>query len=83
LGAIIPQPLYDFPMTDSNEFIPKPGTIKIGGLSRKAQKLQALRDKAAQTKTGAKPQAATSGASVKAKDSFANTKKTTFQRKAV
>ena len=29
-----------------SDFIPKPGTIKIGGLGRKAQKLQALRDKA-------------------------------------
>lgn len=70
-------------MTDSSEFIPKPGTIKIGGLGRKAQKLQALREKAAQTKTGGKPQAAVSAAAFKAKDSFANTKKTTFQRKAV
>jgi hypothetical protein len=74
--------MYDFTMTDSNDFIPKPGTIKIGGLGRKAQKLQALRDKAAQGKTGAKPLNAAS-TNMKAKDSFANTKKTTFQRKAV
>ena len=67
-------------MTD---FIPKPGAIKIGGLSRKAQKLQALREKAAQTNNGAKPLSGASTASVKAKSSFANTKKTTFQRKAV
>ncbi len=39
-----------------DDFIPKPGTLKIGGLSRKAQKLQAMREKAAQTNTGAKPQ---------------------------
>ena len=61
---------------------PKPG-IKIGGLSRKAQKLQAAREKAANTPTGAKPLPGASASAFKAKDSFANTKKTTFQRKAV
>jgi hypothetical protein len=69
-----------------SDFIPKPGSIKIGGLSRKAQKLQAAREKAAQqadSKNGAKPVPTASAASFKAKDSFANTKKTTFQRKAV
>jgi hypothetical protein len=66
-----------------SDFIPKAGTIKVGGLGRKAQKLQAMRDKAAQQNTGAKPQQTASVASFKAKDSFANTKKTTFQRKAV
>jgi len=66
-----------------SNFIPKAGEVKIGGLGRKAQKLQAARDKAAQSKTGAKPQAVLNVASFKAKDSFANTKKTTFQRKAV
>jgi hypothetical protein len=66
-----------------SDFIPKAGPIKIGGLGPKAQKLQALREKAAQAKTGAKPTATASVASFKAKDSFANTKKTTFQRKAV
>jgi hypothetical protein len=66
-----------------SDFIPKPGSIKIGGLSRKAQKLQAMRDKAAQQNNGAKPTSNASAASFKAKDSFANTKKTTFQRKAV
>jgi len=66
-----------------SDFIPKPGTVKIGGLGRKAQKLQALREKAANVKSGTKPAAAASAASFKAKDSFANTKKTTFQRKAV
>jgi len=68
-------------MTD--EFIPKPGAIKVGGLSRKAQKLNSARDKAAQVKSGAKPGPGASASSFKAKDSFANTKKTTFQRKAV
>ncbi len=66
-----------------SDFIPQAGKIKIGGLSRKAQKLQAMREKAAQQTNGAKPQTALPVASFKAKDSFANTKKTTFQRKAV
>ena len=66
-----------------SDFIPKPGAIKIGGLGRKAQKLQAMREKAAQIKNDAKPQATPTGASFKAKDSFANTKKTIFNRKAV
>ena len=66
-----------------NDFIPKAGTIKIGGLGRKAAKLQALREKAAQVKNGSKPAPGASMQSFKAKDSFAGTKKTTFQRKAV
>ena len=66
-----------------SDFIPKAGGVKIGGLSRAAQKLQAAREKAAQVKGGAKPQPGVSGASLKAKDSFASTKKSTFQRKAV
>jgi hypothetical protein len=65
-----------------SDFIPKPGAIKIAGLGPKAQKLQALREKAAQAKTGAKS-THTDSTNIKAKDSFANTKKTTFQRKAV
>ena len=66
-----------------SDFIPKAGGVKIGGLGRKAQKLQAAREKAAHVKSGAKPLPGASVASFKAKDSFANTKKTTFQRKAV
>ncbi|HUD21401.1 MAG TPA: hypothetical protein VMQ60_01020 [Acidobacteriaceae bacterium] len=66
-----------------SDFIPKAGTLKIGGLGRKAQKLLAAREKAARMKSGTKPQPGISVASFKAKDSFANTKKTTFQRKAV
>ena len=66
-----------------SDFIPKPGSVKIGGLGRAAQKLQAAREKAANVKNGAKPGPGASVASFKAKDSFANTKKTTFQRKAV
>ncbi len=66
-----------------SDFIPKAGTVKIGGLGRKAQKLQALKEKAEHVKSGAKPAPGASAASFKAKDSFAGTKKTTFQRKAV
>jgi hypothetical protein len=66
-----------------SDFIPKPSGVKIGGLSRAAQKLQAAREKAANVKSGSKPVPGASVASFKAKDSFANTKKTTFQRKAV
>jgi hypothetical protein len=67
-------------MTD---FTPKAGKIKVGGLGRAAQKLQAAKEKAAHVKSGAKPAPGASMSSFKAKDSFANTKKTTFQRKAV
>jgi hypothetical protein len=66
-----------------SDFLPKAGGVKVGGLSRKAQKLQAMREKAAAVKTDAKPAPGASTAVVKAKNSFANTKKTTFQRKAV
>lgn len=66
-----------------SDLIPKAGGVKVGGLGRKAQKLQALREKAANVKSGAKPLPGASAATFKAKDSFANTKKTTFQRKAV
>ena len=66
-----------------SDFIPKAGGIKIGGLGRKAQKLQAAREKAERIKNGGKPFAESSAASFKAKDNFANSKKTTFQRKAV
>jgi hypothetical protein len=66
-----------------SDFIPKAGAVKVGGLGRKAQKLQAAREKAANVKSGVKPPPGASASSFKAKDSFANTKKTTFQRKAV
>jgi hypothetical protein len=68
-----------------SDLLPKAPGVKIGGLGRKAQKLQALREKAAaaNAKTGAKPLPGASAPTFKAKDSFANTKKTTFQRKAV
>lgn len=66
-----------------SDFIPKAGNIKVGGLSRAAQKLQAAREKAAHVKTGAKPAPGASAQSFKAKDNFAGSKKTSFQRKAV
>lgn len=66
-----------------SDFIPKPKTAKVGGLSRKAQKLQAALEKAEQGKGSGKQAAGVQAGSVKGKDSFANTKKTTFQRKAV
>ncbi len=68
-----------------SDLLSKAPGVKIGGLGRKAQKLQALREKAAaaNAKTGAKPLPGASAPTFKAKDSFANTKKTTFQRKAV
>ncbi len=65
-----------------SDFVPKTGTVKIGGLGPKAQKLQAMREKAERMKTGAKPGADASTAAVKAKSSFAG-KKVSFQRKAV
>jgi hypothetical protein len=66
-----------------SDFIPKPGSVKIGGLGRKAQKLQALREKAAQQNGGGKPQFDGSSSQVKAKTSFAGGKKPNFNRKAV
>ena len=66
-----------------SDLVPKAGGVKIGGLGRKAQKLQAAREKAAQGKSGVKAAPRESVASFKAKDSFAGTKKTVFQRKAV
>jgi hypothetical protein len=66
-----------------SDFIPKAAETKTRGLGPKAQKLQALREKAAaQAKSSDKSLAGASTASVKAKDSFAGTKKTSFQRKA-
>ncbi len=63
-----------------SDFIPqKPSGVKIGGLGPKAQKLQALREKAAQQKDGKSFSA--SDASAKAKTNSGH-KKTNFQRKA-
>jgi hypothetical protein len=64
-----------------SDFIPqKPTGVKVGGLGPKAQKLQALREKMAQQKSGDKNFVA-SGASAKAKTTSGH-KKTSFQRKA-
>ena len=65
-----------------SDFIPqKPNGVKVGGLGPKAQKLQALREKMAQQKSGDKNFASTSGASAKTKTSTGH-KKASFQRKA-
>ncbi len=66
----------------SEEWVPKAGTVKVGGLSRAAQKLQAAREKAAQQTSGDKHTSKAALNAVKAKSSFAG-KKTNFQRKAV
>lgn len=65
-----------------SDFIPKPGSVKIGGLGPKAAKLQALREKAAQ-KAGGKQQFDGSSSQVKTKTGFAGGKKPNFNRKAV
>ena len=65
-----------------SDFIPKAGGIKVSGLGPKAQKLQAMREKAEKMKNGGKPGADDSSVAVKAKSSFAG-KKVSFQRKAV
>ena len=63
-----------------SDFIPKAGGPKVSGLGPKAQKLHALREKAAQAKGGKAAEGATAG-SVKTK-TLAGTKKISFQRKA-
>ena len=67
-----------------SDFIPKSSsgqaTGKVGGLSPKAQKLQALREKAAGVKAGAKPSAEANTPKAK---TLAGAKKTSFNRKAV
>lgn len=66
-----------------SDFIPqKPSGVKISGLGPKAQKLQALREKMAQQKSGDKNFSAASTGSAKAKTPSAPAKKTSFQRKA-
>jgi len=62
-----------------SDFIPKPNGPKVGGLGPKAQKLQALREKAAQQKNG--KAFGDGGSSAKAKTTSGH-KKTNFQRKA-
>ena len=63
-----------------SDFIPKGGDAKVRGLGPKAQKLQALRDKAAaRSNDGDKAHAAASTSSARTTSGF---KKTSFQRKA-
>lgn len=68
-----------------DDFTPKPGSIKIGGLGPKAQKLQALREKAAAQKNGGGPKTHgnNSGPSFNAKGAMTGHKKASFNRKAV
>jgi hypothetical protein len=64
-----------------SNFIPQAGPKKIAGLGPKAQKLAALREKAAaQADPSAKPLAGASSSTAKPKNNV--TKKTAFQRKA-
>jgi hypothetical protein len=66
-----------------SDFIPKHPTVKLTGLGPKAQRLQALRDKAeaANAKATGKAASTEPNTALKAKNSFAG-KKTAFQRKA-
>ena len=65
-----------------SDFIPKHPTVKLTGLGPKAQRLQALRDKAEAANAKATGQvASTDNTAVKAKTSFTG-KKTAFQCKA-
>lgn len=67
-------------MTDDS--IPKPTFVRKTGLSPKEQKLQALREKLANAKSGGKSaQNASSSVGFSGKSSFTG-KKTAFQRKA-
>ena len=63
-------------------FTPQAGKVKVGGLGRAAQKLQAAKDKLEQAKGGSKPSQSASALSVKPK-TLAGSRKTAFQRKAV
>ncbi len=64
-----------------SNFIPKPGTPKLNGLGPKAQRLAALREKAAEASSEATANNGNSNPAVKPRKSFAG-KKTAFQRKA-
>ncbi len=63
-----------------SDFIPKPGSVKIGGLSRAAQKLQAAKEKAAGN-AGNKSHA--NNSAMKATGTLTGAKKASFQRKSV
>ena len=64
-----------------SDFIRKAGDVKASGLGPKAQKLAALREKAAKASAGVKTGGADTG-SVKGKVSTTGARKTAFQRKA-
>lgn len=69
-------------MSDQPEQPAKPASpTRKTGLSPKQQKLQAMLEKSAQKKAGAKPEHGNSAGAFNAKSSFAG-KKTAFQRKA-
>ena len=68
-------------MSDQPEKAVNAAPARKTGLSPKEQKLQAMREKLAQGKTGAKPSSAAASQSFSAKNTFAG-KKTAFQRKA-
>lgn len=63
-----------------SNFIPKPASPKLAGLGPKAQKLAALREKAAAEANTGSVHNADSASSAKPKNSVA--RKTAFQRKA-
>ncbi len=67
-------------MSDAISNTPK---VKVGGLGRAAQKLQAAREKAENQKNGIKPGRGDQGASTTLGKTLAGTKKTAFQRKSV
>ena len=64
------------------DWIPKATNIKVGGLSRAAQKLQAAKEKAERAKSGDKS-SAKDHLAAKAKGNTVGQRKTSFQRKAV
>lgn len=61
--------------------LPARPASRTTGLSPKEQKLQAMREKLAHARSGAKPLPGASATGFKAKNSFTG-KKTAFQRKA-
>ena len=66
-----------------SNFIPKANGVKVGGLSRKAQKLQSLLEKQADQKSGGQGLKGTVASAPAAKANMVGAKKVSFQRKAV
>lgn len=64
-----------------SNFIPSSGSPKLKGLGPKAQRLAALREKAAKADNGLAANSGATTSAPKPKNSFAG-KKTAFQRKA-